>query len=159
MDLEAGFATIEASIDSQGKRGPTKTWKSRSMELSTRLQAALAQRRPDVFGDEAFAFPSQTQPCWTAARRVRHSLQPAPYEDRTNKLGSGTASGYGRYVKFLSGGPWRGKSLCPEPESLEEIRANPTDPLSSRLANPGLILYMHLGIAERPPLGPQRDLT
>ena len=60
VDLEAGFATIEASIDFQGKRGPTKTRKSRSVELSTRLRAALAQCRPDVFGDDAFAFPSQT---------------------------------------------------------------------------------------------------
>ncbi len=60
VDLEAGLATIEASIDFQGKRGPTKTRKPRSVELSTRLREALSQYRPDVFGDDSFAFPSQT---------------------------------------------------------------------------------------------------
>ena len=31
----------------------------------------------------------------------------------------------------------------PAPEPLEEIRANPTDSLLSRLANPGLVLPIH----------------
>ncbi len=35
-----------------------------------------------------------------------HSL----LEDRTVKLGSGWAFGFGRYVKFLWGSPWRGQS-------------------------------------------------
>ena len=60
VDLEAGLASIEASIDFQGKRGPTKTRKPRSVELSTRLREALSQYRPDVFGADSFAFPSQT---------------------------------------------------------------------------------------------------
>ncbi|MCH2186458.1 DUF3631 domain-containing protein [Myxococcota bacterium] len=50
---------MEASVDFQGKRGPTKTRKPRSVELSTRLREALPQYRPDVFGDDSFAFPSQ----------------------------------------------------------------------------------------------------
>ncbi len=39
--------------------------------------------------------------------------------------------------------PSRAPVLIPAPESLEQIRANPTDPLLSRRANPGLILPIH----------------
>jgi len=59
VDLTKGAARIAASIDFQGKRGPTKTGRSRVVELSTRLQAVLADRRPDVFGGDELAFPSR----------------------------------------------------------------------------------------------------
>ena len=39
--------------------------------------------------------------------------------------------------------PWNDS---PAPEPLEQIRANPTDSILSRLANPGLILVMHRGL-------------
>ncbi len=46
--------------------------------------------------------------------------------DRTFKLGSGRASGYGRYAKFLSGGPRRGDFKLGAPHggccSLEWLR-------------------------------------
>ena len=39
---------------------------------------------------------------------------------------------------------------APAPESLEQIRATPADSILSRLANPGLVLPMHLGKPTQP---------
>jgi len=58
VDLDHGNARISSSIDFRGKRGPTKTGRSRVVELSTRLREALSQIVPDVFGEEVLAFPS-----------------------------------------------------------------------------------------------------
>ena len=60
VDLEQGVARISSSIDFQGQRGPTKTGRSRVVELSTRLREILIAHCPDVFGDETLVFPSAT---------------------------------------------------------------------------------------------------
>jgi len=57
VDLQQGVARISSSIDFQGRRGPTKTGRSRVVELSTQLREALADRVPDVFGEDALAVP------------------------------------------------------------------------------------------------------
>jgi integrase len=53
VDLEAGIARIERSIDHLGRTGPTKTKRACVVELSTRLHEVLAERRPDLFGEGA----------------------------------------------------------------------------------------------------------
>lgn len=58
VDLVEGVARISSSIDFQGRRGPTKTRRSRVVELSTRLREALTDRAPDVFSEGILVFPS-----------------------------------------------------------------------------------------------------
>ncbi|HJY76690.1 MAG TPA: tyrosine-type recombinase/integrase [Burkholderiales bacterium] len=58
VDLGRGLARIERSIDHLGRLGPTKTRRGRVVELSTRLAASLAERRPDVFGEASLVFPN-----------------------------------------------------------------------------------------------------
>ena len=45
--------------------------------------------------------------------------------DRTFKLPSRTTPGYGRYVKFLSGGRWRGDFKLRAPHGVGPSRAPP----------------------------------
>ena len=42
----------------------------------------------------------------------------------------------------------------PAPEPRESLHANPTDPILSRLANPGLVFPMHLNPVFLPPMRP-----
>ncbi len=60
VDLAQGVARISASIDFRGERVPTKTRRSRAVELSTRLREELIGMRPDVFGDDTLVFPSSS---------------------------------------------------------------------------------------------------
>ncbi len=60
IDLQQGIARISSSIDFQGRRGPTKTGRSRVVELSTRLREVLIDQCPDVFGEDTLVFPSAT---------------------------------------------------------------------------------------------------
>ncbi len=58
IDLEAGTARIERSFSSGRHLGLTKTGEQRTVELSSRLRAALASQRPDLFPQDALAFPN-----------------------------------------------------------------------------------------------------
>ncbi len=58
IDLEGGTARIERSFSSGRYLGLTKTGGQRTVELSSRLQAALASQRPDLFPQDALAFPN-----------------------------------------------------------------------------------------------------
>ncbi len=60
VNLSDATVLIEASIDAEGRRVPTKTGKSRTVELSSRLAEELRARQPDVFGDESPLFPSRS---------------------------------------------------------------------------------------------------
>ena len=57
VDLDSGTARIERSVDFTGRVGPTKTRRVRTVELSTRLRAALGAECPDIHGDETPVFP------------------------------------------------------------------------------------------------------
>jgi len=59
VDLEARVARIRRSYSDGGHLSPTKTGRERVVELSSRLVAALAPLRPDVFGDESLVFPDE----------------------------------------------------------------------------------------------------
>ena len=58
VDLDAGTARIARSFSMGRYLGPTKSGRERTVELSTRLQEALEERRPDLFGDDALVFPN-----------------------------------------------------------------------------------------------------
>jgi integrase len=58
VDLRAGTARISRSFSDGKYVAPTKTGKTRTVELSTRLQEALRGIRPDLFFDESLAFKS-----------------------------------------------------------------------------------------------------
>jgi len=58
VDLVARTARIERSFSGGRSLGPTKTGRTRVVELSTRLQAHLERCRPDIFTAETLAFPS-----------------------------------------------------------------------------------------------------
>ena len=59
VDLRAGTALIERSVDHLGRVGPTKTRRSRWIELSSRLRGVLSEARPQVYGDASFVFPGR----------------------------------------------------------------------------------------------------
>jgi len=56
VDLAGGTVRIERSVDHRGRVGPTKTRRSRTVELSTRLGRTLTGIRPDLFGDATPVF-------------------------------------------------------------------------------------------------------
>src|SRR5262249_34174272 len=58
VDLDGGLVRIERSYSMGRDLGPTKTGRSRHVELSTRLRQMLTAIKPDLFGDEALVFPS-----------------------------------------------------------------------------------------------------
>ncbi len=60
VDLDVGVARIRRSFSNGQHLRPTKTGRERSVELSTRLQAELGTRRPDLFGSEDLVFPNET---------------------------------------------------------------------------------------------------
>jgi integrase len=59
VDLNPGTARICRSFSGGRYLSPTKTGRERTVELSTRLRDALANRRPDLFGDETLVFPNE----------------------------------------------------------------------------------------------------
>ncbi len=59
VDLAAGTARIARSFSSGKYLGQTKTGRERTLDLSTRLRAELAAVRPDLFPDDALAFPNE----------------------------------------------------------------------------------------------------
>ncbi len=59
MDLDAGQVRIARSFSMGRFLGPTKTGRERIVELSSRMRAVLAQERPDIFGENALAFPNE----------------------------------------------------------------------------------------------------
>jgi integrase len=61
VDLEARTARIARSFSSGERLGPTKTGRERTVELSERLCAALAELHPNVFPvpEDALVFPNQ----------------------------------------------------------------------------------------------------
>ena len=58
VDLDAGTARIERSFSSGRYLGLTKTGGQRTVELSSRLREALAATRPDLYPEDALAFPN-----------------------------------------------------------------------------------------------------
>ncbi len=62
VDLAAGTARIARSFSSGVKLGPTKTGRTRVVELSQRLCGVLAQVEPNIFPipEEALVFPSES---------------------------------------------------------------------------------------------------
>jgi integrase len=60
VDLTMGTARICRSFSGGRYMGPTKTGKTRVVELSARLHDALEATRPDLYGDQALVFPSET---------------------------------------------------------------------------------------------------
>lgn len=58
VNLASGTARIARSYSSGLRLQPTKTGRVRTVELSGRLRAVLAERRPDLFGPEALVFPN-----------------------------------------------------------------------------------------------------
>jgi integrase len=63
VDLAAGTARIARSFSSGVKLGPTKTGRTRAVELSQRLCVALAQVQPNIFPipEESLVFPSESE--------------------------------------------------------------------------------------------------
>ena len=59
IDLDAGSARIERSFSSGRHLGPTKTGRTRTIELSSRLIGEFRTQRPDICGPEMLAFPGQ----------------------------------------------------------------------------------------------------
>ncbi len=61
LDLESGTARIARSFSSGVQLGPTKTGRSRVVELSQRLRRVLAAAQPNVFPipEETLVFPNQ----------------------------------------------------------------------------------------------------
>ncbi len=76
IDLEAGTARIERSFSSGQYLGLTKTGGRRTVELSSRLRAALASKRPDLFPEDALAFPNA----------AGHFIDPASFRVRVFNL-------------------------------------------------------------------------
>jgi integrase len=60
VHLGGRTARIGRSFSSGRFLGPTKTGRARSVELSSRLGDALRAIRPDLHGEEALVFPSET---------------------------------------------------------------------------------------------------
>ncbi len=59
LDLDLGNSTarIRRSFSSGKRLSVTKTGRGRSVELSMRLRGVLAERRPDLYGDDTLVFP------------------------------------------------------------------------------------------------------
>jgi integrase len=60
VDLAAGTARIARSFSSGRYLGPTKTGQVRAVELSSKLREMLLAMRPDLFPQDALAFPNDT---------------------------------------------------------------------------------------------------